>query len=421
MKEELWLKKIKERLDNYAENLPDNGWERLERALREADGAAAGRRKQARVVSLRRWAAAAAAALLVGVSAVSLWLLSGPAGEEVERLARMPEQIAVPEQVAVPDAPVAVPVNPLPADKKPDGRLAYVRTERHREDILPPDADTSSVQQTEEAPRTHTDEPPRKEQSAPERRRRTSLDLPEPLPREAVKERRRWSLGLSVGGRGTATGSDGLFTPVMNSETITGGIGGAASGNINLSAMANGVIAIPDGQALAFKAGKPYLTARERALTSADHHQPVSAGFSVRKELGKGFSVETGLTYTFLASDLHYEGDPEAVSQKLHYLGIPLRANWNFVDTRLFTLYLSAGGAVEKCVYGKQDGEALSQRPWQFSVLGAVGAQYNLSRRVGVYVEPGVSYYFDDGSSLATLRKEHPCGFTLQAGLRLTY
>ena len=69
----------------------------------------------------------------------------------------------------------------------------------------------------------------------------------------------------------------------------------------------------------------------------------------------------------------------------------------------------------------KQDGEALSQRPWQFSVLGAVGAQYNLSRRVGVYVEPGVSYYFDDGSSLATLRKEHPCGFTLQAGLRLTY
>ena len=116
--------------------------------------------------------------------------------------------------------------------------------------------------------------------------------------------------------------------------------GSLSSSNINLSAMADGVIAIPNGQALAFKAGKPYLMARERVLTSADHHQPVSAGFSVRKELGKGFSVETGLTYTFLASDLHYEGDSEAVSQKLHYLGIPLRANWNFVCWGLYYFVL---------------------------------------------------------------------------------
>ena len=125
--------------------------------------------------------------------------------------------------------------------------------------------------------------------------------------------------------------------------------------------------------------------------------------------------------YTFLSSDLRFEDSSEELSQKLHYLGIPLRANWNFVDTRLFTLYLSAGGAVEKCVYGKLGSDDLSQRPWQFSVLGAVGVQYNLSKRVGIYAEPGVSYYFDDASSLQTLRKEHPCSFTLQAGLRLTY
>ena len=29
--DELWLKKIKERLDDYSEPLPDTGWERLER------------------------------------------------------------------------------------------------------------------------------------------------------------------------------------------------------------------------------------------------------------------------------------------------------------------------------------------------------------------------------------------------------
>lgn len=31
MKEELWLKKMKERLDDYSEPLPSDGWERLER------------------------------------------------------------------------------------------------------------------------------------------------------------------------------------------------------------------------------------------------------------------------------------------------------------------------------------------------------------------------------------------------------
>ena len=31
--DELWLKKIKERLDDYSEPLPDTGWERLEKVL----------------------------------------------------------------------------------------------------------------------------------------------------------------------------------------------------------------------------------------------------------------------------------------------------------------------------------------------------------------------------------------------------
>lgn len=69
---------------------------------------------------------------------------------------------------------------------------------------------------------------------------------------------------------------------------------------------------------------------------------------------------------------------------------------------------------MEKCVYGKIGSESETVKPLQFSVMGAVGAQYNISRRVGVYVEPGVSYFFDDGSDVQTIRKENPCNFTLQ-------
>ena len=156
-------------------------------------------------------------------------------------------------------------------------------------------------------------------------------------------------------------------------------------------------------------------------MASVDHKQPVSAGFSVRKNLPKGFSIETGLVYTFLSSDLFYEGEVEKTSQKLHYLGIPLRANWNFIDRKRFTLYVSAGGTVEKCIYGKIGKETVTVDPLQWSVMAAVGAQYNLGPRIGIYVEPGISYFFDDGSEVRTIRKDTPCNFTLQAGLRLSY
>jgi len=156
-------------------------------------------------------------------------------------------------------------------------------------------------------------------------------------------------------------------------------------------------------------------------VVDIDHKQPLSFGFSVRKGLARGFSVETGLTYTYLASDVKFAGSSETVSQKLHYLGIPLRANWNFVDKKFFIMYVSAGGAMEKCVYGKIGSKNETVKPLQFSVMGAVGAQYNISSRVGIYVEPGVSYFFDDGSDIETIRKENPCNFTLQGGVRLTY
>ena len=86
-------------------------------------------------------------------------------------------------------------------------------------------------------------------------------------------------------------------------------------------------------------------------------------------------------------------------------------------------VYMSLGdlGYMEKCVHAKVGPYDDLEKPWQFSLTAAVGAQYNIGRHVGVYVEPGVSYYFDDGSSLQTIRKDKPCLFSLQAGFRLSY
>lgn len=98
MEDELWMRKIKERLEDYSEPLPVSGWERLEKDLSAPKLPAAGKR---RIIPFRRWAVAAAASLLIVVSSVSVWLLQSPVGEEMRGTAvpalaiapdRLPEQ-----------------------------------------------------------------------------------------------------------------------------------------------------------------------------------------------------------------------------------------------------------------------------------------------------------------------------------------
>ena len=79
------------------------------------------------------------------------------------------------------------------------------------------------------------------------------------------------------------------------------------------------------------------------------------------------------------------------------------------------------GGMIEKCVYGKLGSEKETVKPLQFSVSGAVGVQLNATKRIGIYMEPGVAYFFDEGSSVQTIRKENPFNFNIQAGIRFTY
>ena len=169
--------------------------------------------------------------------------------------------------------------------------------------------------------------------------------------------------------------------------------------------------------------------------TNIKHHFPITFGFSLRKDLSNSFSLETGLTYTLLSSDLRAGNDIYySQEQKLHYLGIPLKAGWYFVKKKRVSLYLSAGGAIEKCVksqlkthYEMQNelsfvgDDHLDVKKLQWSVLASLGAQFNITDHFGIYAEPGVIYYFDDGTNISTIRKEKPFNVNLQIGLRFGF
>lgn len=423
MNDELWMKKIKERLEDYSESPSPSGWDRLEKKLSPSVVPTPVKKK---IIPAYRWAVTAAAVLLIAVSSVSLWLLSEYKGEELRNL-QVPSVASVPDYLPEKDIPMEQPRVVEPAYKKekrstqthslvaqnrelPGKAIANEDFSEYKSKTeLQPAEKKETVQEDTETTSSENVTTQRVE------RRPSSKDkLHLPVMHRATSDSKGWSVGLSVGNTGITgdlQGSD------MDRNFLASNFPGMNSGRMDLAATSDGVVAIPADQKLVFRNGLPYLQSRE----SIHHKQPISFGLSIRKNLPKNFSIETGLTYTYLASDILFEGSSEEVSQKMHYVGIPLRANWNFVNQQAFTLYVSGGGTVEKCIYGKIGSKTETVKPIQLSVMGAVGAQYNVSRKFGLYVEPGISYFFDDGSAVQTIRKENPLNFTLQAGIRLTY
>lgn len=167
--------------------------------------------------------------------------------------------------------------------------------------------------------------------------------------------------------------------------------------------------------------------------TEYDHHLPIRIGLSVAYALTDRLSISSGLTYTRLSSDIKdasreskYIGE-----QRLHYVGIPVNVSYKVASFRWLGLYGTAGVLAEKCVSGTTDEgyvenntmkytntQDISSKPLQMSVNAGVGIQFDFIDNVGIYAEPGLSYYFDDGSALQTIYKEKPLNFNLNVGVR---
>ncbi len=165
-------------------------------------------------------------------------------------------------------------------------------------------------------------------------------------------------------------------------------------------------------------------------VTNTKHNVPVSVGFSVRKYLMDNWALESGLVYTYLSStETLSDNNGESWKKKieLHYLGLPLKAVYSFYNTGNFSLYAIAGGMGEICIYRKKTDETsgsvkqLDIPEIQWSVSAGAGLNYQLVKRIHLFAEPGIVYYFDDGNDVQTIRKKIPFNFNIQFGLRLAY
>lgn len=177
---------------------------------------------------------------------------------------------------------------------------------------------------------------------------------------------------------------------------------------------------------------------RAKALVPADFQNkeylpPLSLGVRMRFPVSDAWSLETGLQYTYLQTTMSDESwTGYSADLKLHYLGVPFGMSVALTSSPKWELYLAGGAMVEKGLYSVYNeyrdwGSAVFNTTvssgvdgWQWSVYTLIGAGYKLDKHMMLYLEPQLSYYFDNDQPLS-IRTEMPFMLGLSAGLRITF
>lgn len=177
------------------------------------------------------------------------------------------------------------------------------------------------------------------------------------------------------------------------------------------------------------------INAQYNTMTKTTKHDlPIRTGISLHYRLTDRIGIESGLTYTMLKSRISSGNEyiQEDTRRQLHYIGIPLNVSCTVWQGKGIEAYVSGGGEIQKCVAGKDRTKSTMNEPeappsivrtkdsrLQLSVNTAAGIQYNISPVIGIYAEPGLSWYPDNGSTVKTIYKEKKLGFSLKAGVRV--
>ena len=409
-----WQKDIHDRLGSYEKDAPEGLWEGISRRLPKLNDGGMLTHKPQRKAAFRMWrmagvAAAASVALVIGYS-----FLGNDTKDNINIATNTPKH------------PNMLASNKKPLGNEPTGVSADQAM--HSED------DLLSEQPTLASASTETDV---KEISSKEENKQTVTNKQtetKPAKREDsyVLPHNQDNNLLAFNDMTERRGDEDVPSRWSVSTGAMGGLG--ASGTTT----AYGDHLVLSSPGVADTKDSPMLDMNTinrdiETKTEYDHHLPIRIGLSVAYALTDRMSISSGLTYTRLSSDIKdtsreskYIGE-----QRLHYVGIPVNVSYKVASSRWISLYGTAGVLAEKCVSGTTDEgyvenntmkytntHDISSKPLQMSVNAGVGIQFDFIDNVGIYAEPGLSYYFDDGSALQTIYKEKPLNFNLNVGVR---
>ena len=165
------------------------------------------------------------------------------------------------------------------------------------------------------------------------------------------------------------------------------------------------------------------------------HDKPITLGLAVNKNIGKHWSLETGLQYSYLKSYFtlgtgNYRVDKE---QKLHYIGIPIKLSYQFMAYKRLSAYGSAGASIHIPLSGKTyadyvvGGKSGYTTDWktipsiQWTVNTNIGIQYQFAPKLTLFVEPTLNWYIPNGSEVKNTWTERPFTLTVPFGIRFSW
>ena len=407
MKEEEWIKRLYDHAADYEPPVPDDLWEKIEARLPKELVA---KKPKARKVSL--WVRLTAAAAFVGILAgttVLLW----PKHEEtpaasMASVTKESGKTPMESEKSDESEPVCPTVVRMPKSVFTEPIFA----ESVIAESVIAEADKTEAYNSDEAEVSTNVQSgqPSAESSSTEEKQKTEpsqqmliRELDEKITDYKVQQKRRVAVSLYA----------------------SNGFGNLS--NFNRVLMSDEMLASYDydsrlGKTSTRSSDPVYLANYEERQ---NYYQPISFGLTANFPISSRLSLSSGAVYTRLRSDFTNVADYLVYQNQttLHYIGIPLNVQYHVWQWHGLNVYATAGGQVDFNVKARleEDGTVhkMQKDRTQWSVGGALGVQYNIIPQLGLYVEPGVRHYFDNGSRIRNYFKYRPTNFNLQIGLRL--
>ena len=409
MKHNDWTEQLRQRLNDAEVPAPENLWDSISQQLdaqgqqqntqgQQQDAEDAQVAKKPHRVALLPWAAAASVVLIAGVG---MWWQLRSNTPDIAMLEPTPHPITLTDNKdVVADAATA---NTKASATSTHAMLAYkdnalAPTASNKEEVMAltmaeqevqnePIAEVSTTTSTPTATATQKNQRTTQTQAA-----RTTYALPRT---QHQASNTRWQVGVGTAGN-------------MNRYKSSGPIYVNSLSAVNTEYADNEMFRV-----------SPY----EQDTKDVTHHDmPISIGLTVSYSVTPRIALASGLVYTLATSSFQHGASMPKETQTLHYVGIPLNLSYTVWGNSWLRTYIMAGAQADMNVKAtlKADGHKsnIDNDRAQFSVTGGAGVQLNVAQQLGVYVEPGVRYYFDNGSAVQTIFKEHPTNFSLQVGLR---
>lgn len=387
---ESWEEQLRRKLEGHKVAPPEGLWEDICKEL-DVRGHSTN----------RRWYYTIAAALLAIAGFFAVYQLNN--NNETKQLTVKSEMIA-PEK---PDAPAS--------EDKVDDKLALANIKNNK--VSKEDNLTKSQTPCEPEPCELEPSAPEPEPESDDDLNKDVLQEPnseepvtEPQPKKPVDDLRTYPLPSSEP------------SPKRNETSDRWTLGLTASGGLLAAnnSIGNNLSYYHKINPVSYSAGPISQASPTKKEIVWKHHLPVRVGLSVHYQLNDRLSLLSGISYSYLYSECIklYKN----YNQKLHYLGIPIGMAWQLWNSGHFRLYLSGSAMLEKCINASFDSRSSDrmdiEKPRQWSLNAAAGAEYSFTPQLGVYLEPSLGYYFDDGFNLDHYYKEHPLAPSINFGLR---